>query len=73
MDLNVGDQVFLKAPLPFLKTADSIPVLRPPELVSPDEPGQIVEIRARGLFSVRFRRGTFLIQGDRLMVKDQQK
>jgi len=71
MDLNVGDQVFLKAPLPFLKTADSIPVLRPSELVPPDEIGQIVEIRARGLFAVRFRRGTFLIPDERLTISDQ--
>ena len=73
MDLNVGDQVFLKDPLPYLKTADSIPVLRPPELVPPDEPGQIVEIRARGLFCVRFRRGTFLIPDDRLKTRIEEQ
>ena len=66
MDLSIGDQVYLKVPLPYLKTADSMPMLRPSDLVSPDEPGEVVGLRAKDSVEVRFRRGTFLIALDRL-------
>ncbi len=68
MDLSVGDKVTLTAPLPYLKTADSMPMLRPPDLVMPDEFGLIVEIRPKAIAAVRFRRGTFLISIDRLEI-----
>ncbi|MCS5690528.1 DUF3148 domain-containing protein [Cyanobium sp. FGCU-6] len=57
----VGDPVVLAASLPYLKTADPMPMLRPPDLVVADEVGRVVEIRPRGWFAVAFRRGTFLI------------
>jgi hypothetical protein len=57
----VGDAVGLAAALPYLKTADPMPMLRPPDLVAPGELGRVVEIRSRGCFAVAFRRGTFLI------------
>ena len=66
MNLEIGDTVLLKAPLSYLKTADPMPMLRPPDLVSPEEPGQIVAIKTMGIVVVRFRRGTFLIPIDRL-------
>lgn len=59
--LHLGDAVRLRQPLPYLKTADPMPMLRPPELVDPGEVGRVVEIRALGLLAVRYRRGTFLI------------
>ncbi len=45
----------------YLKTADPMPMLRPPDLVGVDEAGQVVEQRAMGQLAVRFRRGTFLV------------
>ena len=66
MPLNIGDQVLLKAPLPYLKTSDPMPMLRPSELVSQDEVGEIVEIRSKTDVVVRFRRGSFLVSSDRL-------
>jgi len=59
--IHLGDAVRLRQPLPYLKTADPMPMLRPPELVDPGEVGRVVEIRALGLLAVRYRRGTFLI------------
>ena len=47
--------------LPYLKTADPMPMLRPPDLVSPGEVGAVSEIRPRDQLAVRFRRGTFLL------------
>ncbi len=69
MDLSIGDMVSIKVPLPYLKTADPMPMLRPPELVSPDEIGQITGLNAFDLVKVKFRRGTFLIPIDRLVKK----
>ncbi len=66
MELTVGDKVSLIAPLSYLKTAEPMPMLRPPDLVGTDEVGQIVEIRAKGIAAVKFRRGTFLIELNRL-------
>lgn len=58
----VGETVQLVSSRPYLKTADPMPMLRPPDLVDPQETGHVVEIRARGLIAVRFRRGTFLLE-----------
>ncbi len=61
MEFSIGDRVFLRVSLPYLKTADPMPMLRPPDLVSSDEPGQIVGIRHGNIAEVSFRRGIFLI------------
>ena len=57
----VGDAVRLKAQLPYLKTADPMPMLRPADLVGLEEVGQVVALKAADLLAVRFRRGTFLM------------
>ncbi|MEX0588389.1 MAG: NAD(P)H dehydrogenase assembly family protein [Cyanobium sp.] len=62
----VGDDVRLKARLRYLKTADPMPMLRPPDLVDPDELGQVVALKARNQLAVRFRRGTFLVEAGQL-------
>jgi len=61
MDLSIGEKVFLIVPLPYLKTADPMPMLRPPDLVSSEEIGEIVALIGPETVKVRFRRGTFLI------------
>tara|TARA_Y100001968_G_scaffold232170_1_gene214949 strand:- start:6273 stop:6503 length:231 start_codon:yes stop_codon:yes gene_type:complete len=73
MDLSIGDKVFLNCSLPYLKTTDSMPMLRPSDLVSQDEQGEIVGLRAMGLVEVRFRRGTFLISIDNLSESQLKK
>ncbi len=59
--IHLGDAVRLRQPLRYFKTADPMPMLRPPDLVDPGEVGLVVEIRALELRAIRFRRGTFLI------------
>ena len=66
MDFSIGDKVVLKLPMAYLKTADPMPMLRPADLVSTDEVGEIIGIRANNTLEVRFRRGCFLISVDRL-------
>jgi hypothetical protein len=57
----VGDRVCLLQSVPYLKTADPMPMLRPPDLVATGEVGAVSEIRPRDQLAVRFRRGTFLL------------
>lgn len=66
ISLSVGTAVRLNGNLAYLKTADPMPMLRPPDLVDPGEIGQVVECRALGVVAVRFRRGTFLLDQARL-------
>ena len=70
MEFSVGEKVSLQVPLPYLKTADTISMLRPPDLVSLDEIGEIIGIRPNDLLEVKFRRGNFLIPSERLKVLD---
>ncbi len=66
MDASIGDRLRLKEPLPYLKTADPMPMLRPPDLIEPGEIGEVVALRPLDTLAVRFRHGTFLIAVDRL-------
>ncbi len=70
MKFSIGEKVSLQVPLPYLKTADSISMLRPPDLVSLDEVGLIIGIRSNDLLEVKFRRGNFLIPSERLKILD---
>ncbi len=54
--------------MPYLKTVDSISMLRPPDLVSIDEVGMIIGIRPNDLLEVKFRRGDFLIPAERVQI-----
>ena len=63
---EIGARVQLRGPVPYLKTADPMPMLRPPDLVDPEEIGVVVERRARDQLAVRFRRGTFLLTSSQL-------
>ncbi|WFN60554.1 DUF3148 domain-containing protein [Synechococcus sp. CCFWC 502] len=57
----MGDWVRITARITYLKTADPMPMLRPPDLVDGDEAGQVMALRAINQLAVRFRRGTFLL------------
>ena len=71
MKFSIGEKVSLQVPLPYLKTADSISMLRPPDLVSLDEVGLIIGIRPNDLLEVKFRRGNFLIPSERLKILEE--
>jgi len=66
MKFNVKDKVKLIIPLPYLKTADNMPMLRPPELVAIDEIGEILAINSPETVVIKFRRGSFLIDIDKI-------
>jgi hypothetical protein len=66
MSLTIGSQVRLIARPPYLKTADPMPMLRPPDLVAIAEVGQIIDRRPAGYWGVKFQRGTFLLEAQYL-------
>ncbi len=66
MTKTKGNKVILKVTQPYLKTSDPMPMLRPPDLVSLDEVGEIVALLPMGMAEVKFRRGTFILSLDHL-------
>ena len=66
MKFNIQDKVKLIIPLPYLKTSENMPMLRPPDLVAIDEVGEITSIKSVDTVEVKFRRGSFLIDTDKI-------
>ena len=66
MKLKINQKVKLKAPLPYLKTSENMPMLRPPDLVAIDEIGEVLSLKSPETVEVKFRRGKFLIDIDKL-------
>ena len=71
MTASIGDRLRLKRQVPYLKTADPMPMLRPSDLVSLDELGEVVALHPFDTVAVRFRRGTYLISLDQLEAASQ--
>ena len=66
MVFNIRDKVKLIVPLSYLKTSDNMPMLRPPDLVAIDEVGEIISIKSPTSVEIKFRRGSFLIDTDKI-------
>ena len=66
MEFEIKDRVKLIAPVSYLKTSDNMPMLRPPDLVAIDEIGEIISIKSPDTLEVKFRRGSFLIDIDKI-------
>ena len=66
MKFEIKDKVKLVAPVSYLKTSDNMPMLRPPDLVAIDEIGEILSIKSIETVEVKFRRGSFLIDIDKI-------
>ena len=66
MNFKIDDKVKLIVPLPYLKTSDNMPMLRPPDLVGIDEIGEILSIKSPNTVEIKFRRGSFLVDVDKI-------
>ena len=66
MDFKIQDKVKLKNPLSYLKTSDNMPMLRPPDLVAIEEIGEIISIKSPDTVEIKFRRGSFLVDTDKI-------
>jgi len=70
MTVSIGDRLRLSVRQSYLKTADPMPMLRPPDLVEPGEVGEVVALHPLETVAVRFRRGAFLLPLDQLEPSD---
>ena len=61
MKFEIKDKVKLIMPVSYLKTSENMPMLRPPDLVAIDEVGEILSIKSPETVEVKFRRGCFLM------------
>lgn len=61
-ELAVGDRVRLGRRPPYLKTADPMPMLRPPDLVPLGEAGIVLDRRPGDYWAIRFPQGAFLLE-----------
>ena len=66
MKFEIKDKVKLIAPVSYLKTSDNMPMLRPPDLVGIDEIGEVLSIKSLETVEVKFRRGSFLIDIEKI-------
>ena len=64
--MKVGDRVKLIALPPFVKTADPMPMLRSPDILTVGEEGTIVDRRPGGYWGVKLSHGSFLIDSQYL-------
>ncbi len=60
-EIKIGDKVKLASLPPYLKTAEPMPMLRPSNLIKLEEEGIIIAKNPSNYYSVRFEKGTFLI------------
>ncbi|MEB3168433.1 MAG: NAD(P)H dehydrogenase assembly family protein [Synechococcaceae cyanobacterium] len=60
-EFRIDQAVRLRHGVPFLRSAEPMPMLRPPDLVDRQEVGKVQELRGSGRVAVRFRRGSFLL------------
>ena len=66
VDFSAGDRVRLSMRPPYFKTADPMPMLRPPDVIPVGEHGTIMERRPAGYWAVRFEQGSFLMEAQYL-------
>ena len=66
MKFEINDKVKLIARVSYLKSSDNMPMLRPPDLVAIDEIGEILSFKSPDTVEVKFRRGSFLIDIDKI-------
>jgi hypothetical protein len=62
----IAQKVRVKTLPPYLKTADPMPMLRPPNLICVGEEGIILDQRPGGYWAVRFEKAAFLMDSQYL-------
>jgi hypothetical protein len=67
--LQIGAKIRVVSLPPYIKTADPMPMLRPPDLISVGEEGLIIDRRPGNYWVVKFARGSFLMEAAYLELK----
>lgn len=65
-EFAVGDRVTIISLPPYAKTADPMPMLRPPNVLTLGETGVVMDRRPGGYWGVKFSRGVFLLESQYL-------
>ncbi|MGK7921048.1 MAG: regulatory protein SipA [Trichodesmium sp.] len=60
-EFSIGQKVILVVQPPYIKTAESMPILRPPNVVRLGEEGTILSRKPGNYWAVRFEKGAFLM------------
>jgi hypothetical protein len=61
-EITVGDKVRLISLPPYLKTADPMPMLRPPDILEVGVEGIALARRPGNYWEIRFSKGAFLME-----------
>lgn len=61
-EFKVGARVKVVAIPPYVKTAEPMPMLRPPNVIRLGEEGTVIERRPGDYWGVRFSKGAFLME-----------
>lgn len=67
-EITVGDKVRVTTLPPYVKTAEPMPMLRPPQVIAIGEEGTILDRRPGEYWGVQFKGGNFLMEEQYLEV-----
>ena len=67
-ELKVGDRVRVIALPPYVKTAEPMPMLRPPNVIKLGEEGVAIDRYPGGYWGIHFAKGNFLLDSQYLEV-----
>lgn len=69
-EFAIGKKVRVVALPPYVKTAEPMPMLRPPDVICLGEEGVVLDRKPGGYWSVRFTKGAFLIDSQYIEAVD---
>ncbi|MBD2436686.1 regulatory protein SipA [Nostoc sp. FACHB-110] len=69
-EFTVGSKVKVVALPPYVKTADPMPMLRPPDVIQLGEEGIVIDRRPGGYWGIRFAKGAFLLDSQYIESSD---
>lgn len=67
---KIGDRIKIIALPEYIKTAEPMPMLRPPSLLTVGEVGTILDRRPGGYYGIRFTQGAFLLESQYIEMID---
>lgn len=62
MSFKAGDRIKVIALPAYIKTAEPMPMLRSPDVLTIGEEGTIIDRRPGGYYGIRFASGSFLLE-----------
>ncbi|MBW4612897.1 MAG: DUF3148 domain-containing protein [Desmonostoc vinosum HA7617-LM4] len=60
-EFAIGSKVRVVMLPPYVKTAEPMPMLRPPDVIRLGEEGIVIDRRPGGYWGIRFAKGAFLL------------